>query len=96
MFSVDRFSHEYLGQLNTYINWYRAHEMTEGDNPPVGILLCTQKNHALVEYATAGMDNQLFVSKYQLELPRKEDMQRFLEAQIAAEMGKTEGVGYGE
>ncbi|HID28411.1 MAG TPA: DUF1016 family protein, partial [Desulfobacterales bacterium] len=93
---VDRFSHEYLGQLSTYINWYRAHEMTEGDNPPVGILLCTQKNHALVEYATAGMDNQLFVSKYQLELPRKEDMQRFLEAQIAAEMGKAEVLGYGE
>lgn len=93
---VDRFSHEYLGQLNTYINWYRAHEMTAGDNPPVGILLCTQKNHALVEYATAGMDNQLFVSKYQLELPRKEDMQRFLEAQIAAEMGKAEVLGYGE
>jgi len=53
--------------------------MTEGDNPPVGILLCTQRDHALVEYALAGMDNGLFVSKYQLELPKKEDMQRFIE-----------------
>ena len=85
---VDRFSHEYLGQLNTYLNWFRVHEMTEGDNPPVGILLCTQKNHALVEYALAGMDNQLFVSKYQLELPKKEEIQKFLEEQIA---GKTDG-----
>ena len=56
--------------------------MTEGDNPPVGILLCTKKDHALVEYALAGMDNGLFVSKYQLELPKKEDMQRFIEKQV--------------
>ena len=56
--------------------------MTEDDNPPVGILLCTGKNQTLVEYALAGMDNQLFVSKYMLELPKKEDMQRFIERQI--------------
>jgi len=62
--------------------------MTEGDNPPVGILLCTQKDHALMEYALAGMDNQLFVSKYQLELPKKEEMQRFLEEQLRAEKSK--------
>ena len=76
------FNHENIGQLNTYVNWYRQHMMTAGDNPPVGILLCTDKNHALVEYALAGMDNQLFVSRYQLELPRKEDMQRFIDEQL--------------
>jgi hypothetical protein len=53
--------------------------MAEGDNPPVGLLLCTQKDHALVEYALAGIDNRLFVSKYQVELPSKEELQRFLE-----------------
>ena len=79
---VDEFSHEHLGQLNTYVNWYKKHQMTPGDNPPVGILLCTQKDYALVEYALAGMGNTLFVSKYQLELPSKEKMQRFLEEQI--------------
>jgi predicted nuclease of restriction endonuclease-like (RecB) superfamily len=79
---VDGFSHEYLGQLNTYVTWFRSHEMAEGDNPPVGLLLCTQKNHALVEYALAGLDNRLFVSKYQLELPKKEEIRRFLEEQI--------------
>ena len=89
---VDGFSHEYLGQLNTYVNWYRKNEMTEGDNPPVGILLCTQKKHALVEYALAGMDNQLFVSKYQLELPDKEEIRRFLEDQLS----ENEEVGHGE
>jgi hypothetical protein len=56
--------------------------MTQGDNPPVGILLCTQKDHALVEYALAGMGNTLFVSKYQLELPKKEEIQKFLQEQI--------------
>ena len=88
---VDKFTHEHLGQLNTYLSWYRKNQMTEGDNLPVGILLCTEKSHALVEYALAGMDNQLFISKYQLELPGKEEMQRFLEKQIALETGKPEG-----
>ena len=82
---VGEFSHEYLGQLNTYVNWYRKNEMTEGDNPPIGLLLCTQKDHALVEYALAGMDNQLFVSKYELELPKKEEIRRFLEEQLKEE-----------
>ena len=78
------FSHENIGQLNTYVSWYRKNMMTEGDNPPVGILLCTQKDHALIEYALAGIDNGLFVSKYLLELPKKEEMQRFIEEQLAA------------
>jgi len=79
---VDEFTHEHLGQLNTYVSWYRRNMMADGDGPPVGLLLCTHKDHALVEYALAGMDNQLFVSKYQLELPRKEDIQSFLEAKL--------------
>jgi predicted nuclease of restriction endonuclease-like (RecB) superfamily len=81
---VAAFSHENIGQLNTYVSWYRKNMMTEGDNPPVGILLCTQKDHALVEYALAGIDNGLFVSKYLLELPHKEQMRRFIEEQLAA------------
>jgi hypothetical protein len=56
--------------------------MTEGDNPSIGILLCTDKNHALAEFALAGMDNHLFVSQYLLELPKKEEMQKFIEEQI--------------
>jgi predicted nuclease of restriction endonuclease-like (RecB) superfamily len=76
---VDEFRHEHIGQLNTYVTWYRKHMMAEGDNPPVGLLLCTQKDHALVEYALAAIDNRLFVSKYQLELPSTEDLRRFLE-----------------
>ena len=81
---IDEFNHEHIGQLNTYVSWYKKNVMAEGDNPPVGILLCTQKDHPLVEYALAGMDNNLFVSKYQLELPKKEDMQKFIEEQMRA------------
>jgi predicted nuclease of restriction endonuclease-like (RecB) superfamily len=79
---LEQFSHENIGQINTYVSWYKKNMMSEGDNPPIGILLCTQKDRTLVEYALAGMDNDLFVSKYQLELPKKEDMQRFIEKQV--------------
>jgi len=79
---LEQFSHENIGQLNTYVSWYKKNMMSVGDNPPIGILLCTQRDQTLVEYALAGMDNGLFVSKYQLELPKKEEMQHFIEEQM--------------
>lgn len=82
---LEGFSHENIGQLNTYVSWYARNMRTEGDGPPVGILLCTRKDHALVEYALAGMDNQLFVSKYQLHLPDREQLQRELERTLKEE-----------
>lgn len=74
----DAFRHEHLGQLNAYVGYYQQHEMTQGDQPPVGILLCTQKNHEMVQYALAGMTNKLFVSRYQLQLPAASEMEAFL------------------
>jgi predicted nuclease of restriction endonuclease-like (RecB) superfamily len=82
---LQEFSHENIGQINTYVSWYARNMMAEGDNPPIGILLCTQKDHALAEYALAGMDNQLFVSKYQLHLPKREQLQRELERTLKEE-----------
>ncbi len=79
---LEPFSQENVGQLNTYVSWYRQNMMTEGDNLPVGILLCTDKNHALVRYALAGMDNNLFVSRYTLNLPEEETIRRFLEEKL--------------
>ncbi len=79
---LESFTHENLGQLNTYVSWYRKNMMTDGDNPPVGLLLCTHKDQALVEYALAGIDNNLFISKYQLELPKKEEITEFLKAKM--------------
>ncbi len=84
---VERFSHENIGQLNTYVSWYRKNMMQEEDNNPIGILLCAKKDNALIEYALAGMDNNLFVSRYQLELPSKEEMKRFLEESISNSEG---------
>jgi len=79
---LEPFSQENVGQLNTYVSWYRENMMTEGDNLPVGILLCTDKNHALVRYALAGMDNNLFVSRYTLNLPEEETIRKFLEEKL--------------
>lgn len=78
----DAFKHEHLGQLNAYVSYFRENEMHEGDNPPIGILLCTRKGKKMVEYAIAGLDNHLFVSTYLLQLPKKEEFERFLLNQI--------------
>lgn len=74
----DEFKHEDLGQLNSYVGYYKKNEMAEGDNPPVGILLCTDKGSEMVEYALSGMDNKLFVSTYMLHLPDKKKLQEFM------------------
>ena len=78
----EEFSHENLGQLNAYVSYYKENEMQLGDNPPVGILLCTRKGIKMVEYALAGMDNQLFVSTYMLQLPDKKTLEDFLLKQL--------------
>ena len=74
----DEFRHEHLGQLNAYVSYYKENEMHDGDNPPIGILLCTRKGKKMVEYALAGMDNNLFVSTYMLQLPDKSTLEKFL------------------
>ncbi len=84
--NTDAFRHEHLGQLNTYVAYYKKHQMTPGDQPPIGILLCTRKNDALVEFALGDLSNQIFVSRYAVELPRKEEMERFI-TQIGQEVG---------
>ena len=78
----DEFHHEYLGQLNAYVSYYKENEMHEGDNPPVGILLCTRKGKKMVEYAIAGLDNNLFVSTYMLQLPDRATLEKFLMDEI--------------
>jgi len=79
---VEDFNHHNIGQLNTYVNYYKANIMQGDDNPTVGILLVTNKNSALVEFATAGMENKLFVSKYLLELPKKELLEAFIKNEL--------------
>ena len=74
----DEFRHEHIGQLNAYVSYYAENEMQPGDNPPVGILLYTHKGKKMVEYALGSMDNHLFVSTYQLQLPNRQQLEQFL------------------
>lgn len=85
---VEPFAHEHLGQLNTYVTWYREHMMAAGDNPPVGLLLCTDKDQALVRYATASVDNRLFVPKYAVELPSQKELEKLLHAKHLEMIGQ--------
>ena len=75
------FSHADAGQMNVYLNYYREQEMTPGDNPPVGLILCAQQNETLVRYATSGLSEQLFVRKYQINLPTEAELQRVIQAE---------------
>jgi RecB family endonuclease NucS len=78
----NEFKHENLGQLNAYVAYYRQNEIIDGDNPPVGILLCTDKGDQMVEYVLSGMDNQLFVSTYMLHLPDKSQLEEFIKKEL--------------
>lgn len=77
-----KFNYADMAQLNMYVAYYRDKMMTEGDNAPIGILLCTDASSDMVRYATAGMDENLFVSKYLLQLPAKEAFVEFLNKEI--------------
>lgn len=71
--------HGDIGQMNLYLNYFKNEENTEGDNPPIGIVLGSEKDKLLMQYATEGIPNQLFVSRYQLYLPNREQMQQQLD-----------------
>ena len=70
--------HNDIGQMNMYLNYFKSEKCTEGDNPPIGIVLGAYKDQLLMEYATQGLENNLFVSKYQLYLPNREQLQKEL------------------
>ncbi len=80
--------HHDIGQMNLYLGYFAAEENVEGDNPPIGILLSRHKDELLVEYATYGMNSQLFVQKYQLYLPDREELRRELEATLRLAEGE--------
>ena len=81
--TICRFIHEELWADESISHYFAEEENTEGDNPPIGIVLGAYKNEVLVKYATTGLTNQLFVSKYQLYLPDEKalrhEVQRILE-----------------
>ncbi|MFN0187694.1 MAG: YhcG family protein [Bacteroidia bacterium] len=68
--------HTDIGQMNLYLNFFKKEENAEGDNDPMGIILSADKDEVLVEYATGGISNKIFVSKYQLYLPNKKQLEK--------------------
>lgn len=82
---IDRFRHEYASQLNLYLNYYRHEVMQEDDNPPIGLLLCTDYGETTVQYSIEGLSQNLFVSKYQLQLPTEDDLRKYLLENITKE-----------
>jgi hypothetical protein len=79
---IGKFDHADAGQMNVYLNYYKDNEMAEGDNPPIGLILCGDKSKTLAKYATSGMDNQLFVSKFLVKLPEKEVLEEFIKREL--------------
>lgn len=75
---IDRFRHEYASQLNLYLNYYRHEVMQEDDNPPIGLLLCADYGETTVQYAIEGLSQNLFVSKYRLQLPSEDEIRHYL------------------
>ncbi len=79
---IGAFEHGDIGQLNTYLNYFKAEISEKTDNPPVGMLLVAEKDHALVKYATAGMDENLFVQQYLVQLPSKEQLESYIDQEL--------------
>lgn len=75
---IGEFQPGYAGQMNLYLNYLKQEVMLPDENPPVGILLCSDKDAEEVHYATAGMDSQLFVSRYLVALPSEEQLKQWL------------------
>ena len=82
---IDRFRHEYASQLNLYMNYYKHEVMQQDDNPPIGLLLCTDYGETTVQYAIEGLTQNIFVSKYRLQLPTEDDIRKYMLENITEE-----------
>ena len=71
-------THQDLGQMQMYVNYYTRELMNEGDKPPIGIVLCAEKNDAIVKYTLPENNDQIFASKYYTYLPTEEELKREL------------------
>ena len=86
---TEKLRHQDLGQMQMYVNYYDRYEKTEDENPTIGILLCKEKNDAVVEL-TLPKDSNIYASKYELYLPDKKILQQKLKEWIAEETGGEE------
>lgn len=74
-----KLTHQDLGQMQMYVNYYTRELMNEGDNPPIGIVLCADKSQSVVKYTLSEENTQIFTSKYKLYLPTEEELEREIE-----------------
>lgn len=79
---VAELTHQDLGQMQMYVNYYTREQINEGDNPPIGIVLCADKSDSLVRYTLPENNTQIYASKYKLYLPTEEELKRELEKEI--------------
>ena len=89
---VGAFSHADAGQMNFYINYFREHLMNPDDNPPVGIILCADKDDAVVRYALGGMRNRIFASRYRLGFPDEEVLRKEILRERERFLGRKVGI----
>ena len=75
---------EAVGQLNMYLNYYAAEVNDENDNPPIGLILCTDKGNVDIQYALGGLSNNIFASKYVTYMPDKEQLIAQVEAVLSS------------
>ena len=78
---IGKLTHADVGRMDSYIRMYDALYKNPDDNPTIGIILCSQRNEAIVRYSVLNEAKQLFASKYVLTLPRAEELQREIEAE---------------
>jgi len=84
-------THQDLGQMQMYVNYYTREMMNEGDNPPIGIVFCADKSDTVVKYTLPEENTQIFASKYKLYLPTEDELRRELQREYnALEAGTTE------
>ena len=77
-------THQDLGQMQMYVHYYERELMNEGDNPPIGIVLCADKSDAVVRYTLPEGETQVFASKYKLYLPTEEELLKELKKEYKA------------
>ena len=85
---IGKLTEQDLGQMQLYVNYYTRELMNEGDNPPIGIILCAEKNDAVVRYTLPENNTQVFASKYKLYLPTEEELKKEIEAELRRNQGE--------
>lgn len=76
---TDKLSHQDIGQIDMYVRMYDDLKRNEGDNPTIGILLCSEKDETIVKYSVLSDNNKLFASQYMLYMPKEEDLKQIID-----------------